>query len=118
MTARTYLRGILRATLALFFTTCIASTASAQALDLFVNGSNSNNFAFQVPIGTFTVQLNATGGTPPYTLSLTPGSSNVPGMRVRARCQGLPTPCPAPYPMPTNFPANNTGGYLGVLNTE
>src|SRR6185436_19437690 len=60
----------------------------------------------------------ATGGTPPYFYELTPGFSNVPGMRVRNRC---PQPggnlCANQFPMPTSFPASTTGGYLGVFNT-
>ena len=57
-------------------------------------------------LGTFTYQLWAGGGQPPYHFSLTPGATVVPGTRV----QDGP-------PLPTNFPSNVTGAYLGVLTT-
>jgi hypothetical protein len=103
MTSRLLRRGILnvglRVALALYFTTFIASSASAQALD-FPIGTN-----FQGALGSFQLQLTATGGTAPYTFSLSPGASPVPGLHVRNR----------PYPLPTNFPGTVTGGFIGVL---
>jgi len=112
MTASAHLRRILtwslRGALVLFFTTFFTTSASAQALTLQINGaSGAGSVNFQVAIGGLNLQLTATGGMQPYTFSLTPGFSNVPGMKVRTR----------PYPMPTNFPAATPGGYLGVLNT-
>jgi hypothetical protein len=50
--------------------------------------------------------LTATGGTPPYTYSLTPGADVVAGMRVQNG-----------QPLPTNFAPSVTGGYIGVLTT-
>jgi hypothetical protein len=57
-----------------------------------------------ISIGRFTVQLAATGGAAPYHYSLTPGATVVPGMRVQDGA-----------PLPTSFPSNVTGGYIGVL---
>src|SRR6185503_16704012 len=55
-------------------------------------------------IGQFTLQLNGTGGTPPYHYSLTPGAPEVPGMRVQDG-----------QPLPTFFSTTVTGGFIGVL---
>jgi hypothetical protein len=57
-------------------------------------------------LGTFTTQLPASGGKPPYHYSLTPGATVVPGTRV----QDGP-------PLPTYYPSNVTGAYLGVFIT-
>ncbi len=61
---------------------------------------------FTLQNGVFTQQLQATGGRPPYTYSLTPGATPVPGMRVQNG-----------QPLPTNFPSTVTGGFIGVLAT-
>jgi hypothetical protein len=55
-------------------------------------------------VGALTQQLTTTGGTPPYSYSLTPGFADIPGMRVQSG-----------QPLPTFF--TETGGYLGVLPT-
>jgi large repetitive protein len=55
-------------------------------------------------IGSFTLQLSASGGTAPYTYSLSPGATAVPGMRIQNGPQ-----------LPTNFAASVSGGFLGVL---
>lgn len=55
-------------------------------------------------IGAVTFQLTTTGGTAPYHYALTPGFTDVPGMRVQDG-----------QPLPTTFTA--TGGYVGVLTT-
>jgi hypothetical protein len=55
---------------------------------------------------TQTQQLSATGGTPPYHYSLSPGATPVPGFRVQDNGQ----------PMPNGFPAG-VGGFLGVATT-
>jgi hypothetical protein len=65
------------------------------------NLSPSGTF-FNRNVGTFTLELFTTGGQPPYTYSMTPGATAVPGMRVQS---GLP--------QPTGF--SNTGGFLGVI---
>ena len=57
-------------------------------------------------IGAQTFTLSATGGSPPYTYSLTPLVTQIPGMRV----QDGP-------PLPTSFPGGTTAGYLGVVTT-
>ncbi len=56
--------------------------------------------------GVVTQQLTASGGTPPYHFSYTPGATVIPGMRV------LDGP-----PLPTSFPATTTGGFAGVIWT-
>ena len=60
--------------------------------------------------GTFTMELSAYGGRPPYVFSLTPngelpaGASQVPGMRVQTG-----------PPYPNNFGATAQGGYYGLV---
>jgi hypothetical protein len=56
-------------------------------------------------VGPIQYQLQASGGTPPYHYSLTPGATPVPGMRVQDG-----------QPLPTFFSLNNgTGGFIGVV---
>ncbi len=57
-------------------------------------------------VGALTFSLAATGGSPPYTYSLTPSVTQIPGMRV----QDGP-------PLPTSFGGGITAGYLGVVTT-
>src|SRR6185503_11809616 len=54
--------------------------------------------------GLVTQTLAASGGTPPYIYSLTPGADPVPGMRVQSG-----------PPLPTNFAASVGGGFIGVI---
>jgi len=56
--------------------------------------------------GRFYQFLQATGGTPPYHFSLAPGANVVPGMRVQDG-----------QPLPTWFPSDVTGAYIGVITT-
>ena len=72
-----------------------AKPLRAQALDLPLN---SNLFS---SIGVFSQQLQATGGTPPYVYSFTPGAS-APGSA--SERPALPT-----------FPCDGTGGLLAVF---
>jgi hypothetical protein len=66
------------------------------------------NLPFGPNLGTYTIggltfELIAVGGTPPYTYSLTPGATVIPGMRVVNQT------------VPTYFQPNATGGYIGVI---
>ena len=54
-------------------------------------------------IGGLTFELQAVGGTPPYTYSITPGAPLIPGMRVVNQT------------VPYYFQSNVTGGYIGVI---
>ena len=75
-----------------------AEPLRAQALDLPLN---SNLFS---SIGVFNQQLQATGGTPPYVYSFTPGAAVPPGSRIQNG-----------QPLPTFFPVTVTGGLLAVF---
>ncbi|MBV8842327.1 MAG: putative Ig domain-containing protein, partial [Bryobacterales bacterium] len=81
----------------------IVLASGPPALDL-VLGPNLGPFA----IGNQTFQLNASGGVPPYTYSLTPSATPISGMRV----------VNAPL-APANFAIGNDGlinsGYIGVM---
>ncbi len=57
-------------------------------------------------VGPATWELQATGGTPPYAYSLTPGAPPAPGMRI----QDGP-------PLPTYFLPGVTAGFIGVAET-
>ncbi len=57
-------------------------------------------------IGTQSIQLAATGGVQPYTYSLTPSATVIPGCRVQTG-----------QPLPTGFPTTATGGYLCLVTT-
>jgi hypothetical protein len=57
-------------------------------------------------LGGVFIQLSASGGLPPYHYSLTPGAPTVPGMRVQDGQR-----------LPTFFPADVTGGFIGVVTT-
>jgi hypothetical protein len=60
--------------------------------------------SFTTIVGRFTAQLAATGGVAPYHYSLTPGATEIPGMRVQDGA-----------PLPLSFASNVTAGYIGVL---
>jgi hypothetical protein len=82
--------------------------------DLFIYPAGTNpplNFSFgpdlgQRTPGRFYQFLQATGGTPPYRYSLTPGANVVPGMRVQDG-----------QPLPPWFPSDVTAAYIGVIAT-
>ena len=84
-----------------FFTLFIYAAGQNPPLDLPI-GPNLGNFS----LGQLQFQLTATGGTPPYQYSLTPGASAIPGTRVQSG-----------QPLPTSFASTTTGGLLGVLTT-
>ncbi len=70
------------------------------------------NLTIPSNLGTFlrgfvSIQLTTTGGAPPYTYSLPPGATVIPGMRVQTG-----------QPLPTFFQPGVTGGYLGVMTTS
>ncbi len=54
--------------------------------------------------GQVSYTLQASGGSPPYTYSYSPGAIPIPGVRVQDG-----------QPLPTYFPATNAGGLLGVV---
>jgi hypothetical protein len=54
-------------------------------------------------IGAQNLQLTATGGTPPYHFSYSPGATPIPNFRVQDGA-----------PLPTGFPGTTTAGFLGV----
>jgi uncharacterized repeat protein (TIGR03803 family) len=68
------------------------------------------NWTLGPNFGPFTVGLNSiqlsgvSGGLPPYHYRYTPGTTEVPGMRVQDG-----------QPLPTNFPTSVTGGLVGVI---
>ncbi len=91
--------------------TYIAATPVTQSFTVSVSslsvplGPSLGNFApgpnqLQIP-------LSATGGTPPYHYSLTPGTPAILGLRVQ---DGQPLPTNS-----TNFPASVTAGILALL---
>ncbi len=61
---------------------------------------------FNLLLGQNTIQLFTTGGTAPYHYTLTPGATEVPGMRVQDG-----------QPLPTFFSTTITGGLIGVITT-
>ncbi|MGA2260956.1 MAG: Ig domain-containing protein, partial [Acidobacteriota bacterium] len=54
-------------------------------------------------IGPLSLQLQATGGLPPYVFSLAPGATPIPGFRVQSG-----------PPLPSSFPATTPAGLLGI----
>ena len=82
--------------------------------DLFIYPAGQNpplNLPFGPNLGQFVLgrlylQLQATGGSPPYHYSYKPGANVVPGMRVQDG-----------QPLPTFFSSQTTGGFIGVLTT-
>jgi len=83
-----------------FFNISIYPASVAPPLDLRI-GPN-----FDVPVGQFTIELQTTGGTPPYEYSYTPGAPEIPGTRVQNG-----------QPLPTFFSPSATAGLLGVIPT-
>ena len=84
--------------LSVYFSLSIYPAGVTEPLNLPI-GPNLGTFA----VGGLTFQLQAVGGTPPYTYSLTPSATVIPGMRV---VNGT---------VPTYFQTNVTGGYIGVI---
>ena len=80
-------------------------------IDIYQSGPPPLNLPIGPNLGNVAVgpnqqqlQLAATGGTPPYHYSITPGTTPIVGLRVQDG-----------QPLPMNFPSSVTGGLLGLL---
>ena len=84
------------------------ATAAAQGLNITIDGSSLTTFAIGAVIR---IGLSAAGGTEPYHFSLTPGATEIPGLRVVDE-----PPLPGAFPFQADYAGLAITG--GIYNTS